>query len=283
VTQVTPEQTMRRHAKSFHWAARFLSPTTRADTELLYAFARHADDLADEPELGTLPDRLAQLAQLKDSPALAALAHKHAWKEGLLAHFLNSLMADTSARQLQNQNQLLDFAYGVAGTVGLMMRPVLGAPVQADPYAMSLGLAMQLTNIARDVVEDAQQGRVYIAASYGVSAEVLFRPGNAEQRVQAFAAITRTLALAEELYTFAQQGLHLIPAPNQRAIRIALSLYRGIGRKIVRRGAQQYWHGRVHLGLLEKLALTLPLALTPLLTGRRHSTLPPALQGIMTR
>jgi 15-cis-phytoene synthase len=280
---VSPEQTMRRHAKSFHWAARFLSKATRCDTELLYAFARHADDLADEPKLGTLPDRLVQLAQLKDSPSLAGLGQKYAWRAGLLAHFLDSLMADTTARQLQTQTELLDFAYGVAGTVGLMMRPLLGAPAQADPYAMSLGLAMQLTNIARDVVEDAQQGRIYIPASHGVSAEILVSPANAAQRTQAFAAIARTTALAEELYTFAQEGLHHIPAPNQRAIRIALVLYRGIGRKIMRRGAQQYWQGRVHLGLVEKLALTLPLAWAPPLTQRVGCALPAALQGIVAR
>jgi 15-cis-phytoene synthase len=262
--QVT--QVMRRHAKSFNWAARFLSPATRADTQLLYAFARLADDLADEPELGALPHRLALLAGLKaalkaDSQpsqhhneladAVSQLRLRHGLATELFNHFLDSLMADVHPRQLTTQPALLEFAYGVAGTVGLMMRPVLGAGPAADGHALALGMAMQLTNIARDVVEDAARGRVYLPGSLALT--------HTANPAITYETVVQVLALADEFYAFAQQGLWQIPPQNQRAIHIALALYRGIGQKILRRGHQRYWQGRTHLSWAEKVRLTLPL------------------------
>jgi 15-cis-phytoene synthase len=267
---------MRRHAKSFVWAARFLAPSTRADTTLLYAFARIADDLADEPGLGPLDQRLAALAALKaelleprgaDAPArsvagaVAQLRRRHALPASLFECFLDSLRDDAQPRGLRTEQELLAFAYGVAGTVGLMMRPMLGAPPAADPHALALGIAMQLTNVARDVVEDAARARCYVPSSYGVACDEMRQPADAAARLRAFAAITRVLALAKDFYAFGERGLPLIPAPNRRAVRIALVLYRGIGRKIMKRGADRYWQGRTHLGALAKLWLTAPLLL----------------------
>jgi 15-cis-phytoene synthase len=258
---------MRQHAKSFYWAARFLSKATRRDTETLYAFARHADDLADEPHLGPLPERLAALEALKqalNTPSeprhpITLLRQHYAWPEHLLSSFLGSLIQDTQARCMRTEQELLTFAYGVAATMGLMMRPILGANSTADPYALALGLAMQLTNIARDVVEDGQRARTYIPASYGASHTDLCSPADEQAKERAFAAIAKVLALAEDFYSFSEQGLHHIPNPNQRAIQLALVLYRGIGRKILQRGQDQYWHGRVHLNVIEKIKLTWPL------------------------
>ncbi len=264
-------QIMRHHAKSFDWAARFLSPATRDDTRLLYAFARWADDLADEPALGALPERLATLAAIKNGvcgaqpssnlliSAVVQLRQHHALPTCLFDCFLDSLIADAQPRCLQTEQELFTFAYGVAGVVGLMMRPLLGAPPAADLHALALGLAMQLTNIARDVVEDGASGRTYIPASWGVGGEELCHPKDAEGRRKAFAAIAKALSWAEAFYAFAEQGLAHIPMPNQRAIRIALALYRGIGRKILRLGPERYWQGRVQLSSFEKLQLTVPL------------------------
>jgi 15-cis-phytoene synthase len=145
--------------------------------------------------------------------------------------------------------------------VGLMMRPMLGAPPAADPHALALGIAMQLTNVARDVVEDAARARRYVPSSCGVACDELRQPTDAAARRRAFAAITSVLALAEDFYAFGELGLPLIPAPNRRAVRIALVLYRGIGRKISKRGAGRYWQGRTHLSAIEKLQLTAPLLL----------------------
>jgi 15-cis-phytoene synthase len=272
---MTPQAVMDHHAKSFSWAARFLSPAARKDAALLYAFARTADDYADEERLGTMPERLQclvdmrvqalaaalpNLAQAPDcAPGSAPLAsatgqmlRNYAVPDAVLECFMDSLQTDAGPRAIANQQELLRFAYGVAGTVGQMMRPLLGAPCAADAYAIALGVAMQLTNIARDVVEDAQRGRCYIPAEWGVASQVLAAPIDASQRAQAFAALRKLLALADDFYAYAQSGIQAIPAPNRRAIRIATALYQAIGHKIVRAGPDKYWQGRISLSAAEK-------------------------------
>jgi 15-cis-phytoene synthase len=272
---MSPQAVMNHHAKSFSWAARFLSPAARKDAALLYAFARTADDYADEERLGTVPERLQYLAdmrlqalaaassdlaqecaQVPNSAPLASatgqMLRKYAVPQAVLECFMDSLQADAEPRVIETQQELLRFAYGVAGTVGQMMRPLLGAPSAADAYAIALGVAMQLTNIARDVVEDAQRGRCYIPAEWGVASQMLAAPVDASQRAQAFAVLRKLLALADDFYAYAQSGIHAIPVSNRRAIRIATALYQAIGHKIVQGGPDRYWQGRTSLGAAEK-------------------------------
>jgi 15-cis-phytoene synthase len=282
-SDMSPQAVMDHHAKSFSWAARFLSGPARQDAALLYAFARTADDYADEDRLGTMDARLQYLAEMRlqvsaptlGEPSLASatgqMLRSHAVPNAVLLCFMDSLQGDAGPRAIDTQQDLLRFAYGVAGTVGQMMRPLLGAPKQADAYAISLGVAMQLTNIARDVVEDAQRGRCYVPAEWGVAREVLAAPQNAAQCGQAFAALRKLLALADDFYAYAQSGMQAIPAPNRRAIRIATALYQAIGHKIVRLGPEQFWRGRVSLSAAEKswlVARTLVRSPGPALPAR---------------
>ena len=261
---MTPQAVMNHHAKSFSWAARFLSPSARKDAALLYAFARTADDYADEERLGSDQERMQYLVNMREqalnalprsmplASATGQMLRKYAVPDAVLLCFMDSLQADTGPRSLNSQQDLLRFAYGVAGTVGQMMRPLLGAPATADTYAVALGVGMQLTNIARDVVEDAQRGRCYIPAEWGTASQVLAVPADASQRAEAFAVLCRLLALADDFYAYAQSGIKTIPRPNRRAIRIAAALYQAIGNKIVSRGADRYWQGRTSLSSAEK-------------------------------
>lgn len=271
---------MDHHAKSFSWAARFLSASARKDAALLYAFARTADDLADEEHLGTLQQRSQALQTLRTqalqpdlpTPSLAGqtghMLRGHGVPDAVLAVLMDSLQADSGPRQIESTQDLLKFAYGVAGTVGQMMRPLLGAPSKADAYAIALGVGMQLTNIARDVLEDAQRGRCYIPAQWGVSMQILTAPQDAAQRCQAFAVLRRLLALADDFYAFPHAGISVIPRHNRRAIRIASALYQGIGHKILRQGESRYWNGRTSLSNTEKIRLLSHTLLLPTLPGR---------------
>jgi 15-cis-phytoene synthase len=120
-------------------------------------------------------------------------------------------------------------------------------------------------------VEDAQRGRCYVPAEWGVGSKVLAMPQDAAQRGEAFAALRKLLALADDFYAYAQSGMQAIPAPNRRAIRIATALYQAIGQKIVRRGPEQFWQGRVSLGAAEKswlVARTLMRSSGPALPAR---------------
>jgi 15-cis-phytoene synthase len=272
VGPITPQAVMNHHAKSFSWAARFLNTSARHDAALLYAFARTADDLADEARFGSLLERTELLqmlrrqalqptrsAQKTHEQAVAektsSMLRRYSVPDAVLATFMDSLQIDASARHIDSTSNMLRFAYGVAGTVGQMMRPLLGAPLAADPYAITLGIAMQLTNIARDVVEDAQRGRCYIPAEWGVTLQSMSAPKNAAERADMFSALQRLLTLADDFYAFARAGMLCIPPDNRRAVRIAAALYHGIGRKILRGGPNLYWQGRVALTRAEKLKL----------------------------
>jgi 15-cis-phytoene synthase len=261
-----PQAIMDAHAKSFSWAARFLSRDARAQAAKLYAFARLMDDLVDEPKLGAEAERLAQFEvhrrqvlglsqEAGRSQEVGQMLLGLGVDSQVVHSFLDALQADAHPRHLQSLPDVLGFAYGVAGTVGQMMRPILKAQPQADRYAVALGMAMQLTNIARDVLEDAQRGRCYLPAQWLPAGWQLadLMQGQALARQQAFAAIEKLLAQAEQLYGLAELGFHAIPLPNRRAIEVACVLYRGIGRKILRTGSNNYWQQRVQLSQWEKI------------------------------
>ena len=241
-------------------------PEARRDAAQLYAFARLADDLADEEALGEWADRMGQLQALQsnviDPGTGSELGHRVGKRlrslnvsTEVIRNFMDCLIQDASPRCIQTTEELLRFAYGAAGTVGQMMCPILGATHKGQAYATALGVAMQLTNIARDVVEDAARGRCYIPAQWGVNAQALRAPKNPAQAMQSFAAIQKLLDLADDFYAYSQKGLVHIAPGNRRAIRVATALYRGIGQKILAGGAGRYWRGRTSLGRFEKTRL----------------------------
>jgi 15-cis-phytoene synthase len=278
---VRAQEVLNQHAKSFAWASRFLSADAKHDVAVLYAFARMADDLADEESLGPLHQRMAQLQELLDTTraaprktraastsianAAGVLLCKYGLNTQVLEHFIECLRQDAQARHLQSPHDLLAFCYGAAGTVGLLIRPILGAPLAGDSYALALGVGMQLTNIARDVVEDAARGRCYVPAHWcalaGVTQQTLTAPQNAMEREQAFALIEKLLLWAEDFYAYAYTGIPLIAPDNRLAIKVAATLYRAIGRKIMRGGPHWYWLGRTHLTPLEKARLIMGVAI----------------------
>jgi phytoene synthase len=175
----------------------------------------------------------------------------------VMASFLDTLAADAKPRHLQNLSEVLHFAYGVAGTVGQMMRPLLQASPQAERHAVLLGMAMQLTNIARDVMEDAQRGRCYLPAEWLPADWQLSRllESCSTTQAQAFRAVQQLLAEADALYALAELGFDAIPLPNRRAIKIASALYQAIGHKIMVTQPAMYWQQRVQLGKTEKARL----------------------------
>ena len=270
---------MNRHARTFASAALFFSPAMRADAAMLYAFARAADDLCDEESLGPLDERLATLdvlgrcaaraqegcADSGDAIATATgqVLRRHGVHAKVLDHFLSALRDDARPRRVQTTDELLQFAFGVAGTVGQMMLPMLGAPAEAERYAIALGIAMQLTNVARDVQEDALRGRCYLPAEWDADWHQEAGFDNDSQRTRAFTMVQRLLVLADDFYAFAAPGLAAIPTRNRRAVRIAAALYQAIGHKILKIGPAQYWQGRVCLSRMERGSLILRTVIRP--------------------
>lgn len=288
-----------RHARSFRWASVFLPADARDDAAVVYAFCRLADDLVDEAtDAATGAADLAALdAELMGTapprPLVVAL-HDVARRRGIdlrSAHELNvGIGSDRGAVRVADDPELLRYCYRVAGTVGLMMCGVIGVTHRdALAHAIDLGIGMQLTNICRDVREDARRDRVYLPASRlraaGIDPEAL-RAGAAD-RVKLAGVVRDLLALAERHYTSADDAMRHIPWRSRLAILVASRVYRAIGRRLLRHGADA-WAGRTIVPWWEKLgwaAAGLAAALHPRIAGLarvppHHAALHRGLEGM---
>ncbi|MEQ8432827.1 MAG: phytoene/squalene synthase family protein [Oceanicaulis sp.] len=239
-----------RHGRSFHFARRLLGRAHGARATRLYAACRAVDDIADETRdaamaLHRLKALKTALARRDDTDAVAAVfleLHRACGLDLAAAQVLvNGAIEDLGLVALEDEQDLLGYAYKVAGCVGLMMCPVLGvANPAARPYAADLGVAMQLTNIARDVFEDAHMGRRYLPASW-VDARpeditaIVVEPGTAPEtglRSELRGAVRRLLALADRYYQSGQAGLAYLPPRPRLSILVAARIYRAIGARI---------------------------------------------------
>ena len=250
-----------RHGRTFRLAGRLLPPATLSCAAELYAFCRAVDDMADEgadddaARAGLLHLRLAVLTRDASHPLAAQLfaLRAGAGTEAAVA-LIDTVLSDLGPVRLADEAALLRYAYGVAGTVGLQMCVVLGVDDPcAAPHAIDLGVAMQLTNIARDVAEDAARDRLYLPGAWlppGLEpAGVLDAPG------PVFAAVQQVLARADRRYRSAERGFHHLPPRVRPAIRAAARLYEEIGLRVLRQGPGYLHAGRCVVPLPRKLLL----------------------------
>jgi len=277
-------------ARSFRWASAFLSAAQRGRVAGLYAFCRAVDDLADAQ--GVTPEAQQDLERLQK--ALAAepdgrslWPEEHLWFRELcldcgiefhvVQELIEGMISDLGVVRMQSDADLIRYCYQAAGTVGLMMCAVLGV---RDPRALGravdLGIAMQLTNISRDVLEDAQASRVYLPRNRlraaGVEPDHLIE-GRADTRGVSL-VVNDVLALAEVYYRSADEGMGFLPARARWAVLVASRLYRGIGRRLRRKHKSNPLLGRVVLPWFVKLALFVPASATWLRLSLRRSTRP---------
>ncbi len=252
-----------RHARSFQLASRFLPADVRDDAALCYAFCRMVDDAVDETADPVLARRAAEdlLDELKGrrAPRPVVLAWRHMALRrripGAAAYaLLEGALADTGEVRLEDDAALVEYGYLVAGTVGVMMCGLLGVRDRdALPHAIDLGIGMQLTNICRDVREDAARGRVYLPRTrllaHGTTPEAVL-DGTAPRAAVA-AVVLEVLDLAERYYASAEQGMRAIPWRARLAIYAASRLYAAIGRKLARSGGDAL-AGRTVVGPWER-------------------------------
>lgn len=243
--------TLRGGSRTFLAASRLLPGAVRDPACALYAFCRLADDAvdADADRGGTeavelLRRRLAaiyrgQPADIAADRALAVVVRcfdiPAGWPEALIEGF----DWDRRGRRYRSLDELLDYAMRVAGTVGAMMAAIMGARShEAVARACELGCAMQLSNIARDVGEDARMGRVYLPldwlAEAGIDVEAFVaRPAHTPALG---AVVERLLGVADGLYERAASGIALLPTACRPGIEAARVLYREIGHQVRRNG-----------------------------------------------
>ncbi len=270
------------HAKSFRWASRLLPRDTRDDAAVVYALCRLIDDLADETDDPT--EAALNLSELQDEleersaprplvAAFLALAERTELPVEAALELIIGVRSDLETVRLDTTRDLLRYCYRVAGTVGLMMCGVLGVrDPRAIAFAIDLGVAMQLTNISRDVLEDARNDRVYLPSRLldgdGASHEVVLEEGHSRGVPRTIASLLET---ADSYYTSAENGFRYIPWRCRAAIAVAARVYRAIGLKLARNSCQ-WLDGRTMVGTVGKIGATVvALAKLPLLALRPPS------------
>ncbi|HEY6877458.1 MAG TPA: phytoene/squalene synthase family protein [Polyangiales bacterium] len=271
----TCRRILEQNSKSFALAARLLPPSARDEAAAVYAFCRRVDDAIDDTPAAAQPAALSKLYEELDSvyggepqrePALAAfqaVVQQRGIPRRYPAELIEGMAMDVRDTRYQTLDDLLLYCHCVAGVVGLMMCHVFGLRSdQALHNAAHLGIAMQLTNICRDVEEDWRLGRVYLPAALLLAAgrAPQGRPGvdpfpEDPPTLHAMRTVIRQLlAEADRYYASADQGIGALPFRAGLAVRAARRLYHAIGLEVAAHDHDPS-RGRAVVSTQRKLAL----------------------------
>ncbi len=261
------EALMRGGSKSFFAASGLLPQRVRIPAIALYAFCRMADDAIDE--CGDDPQAMEKLQRrldaiyasepgaLVEDRAMAMVVHRYRLPRALPEALLEGFAWDAAGRRYETLDELHDYCARVAGSVGAMMARVMGVRGQhALARACELGNAMQLTNIARDVGEDARRGRLYLPRAWmrseGIDPDAWLR---APTFTPALARVTGRLLLeADGLYRRGASGIAALPRDCRGAILAAAMIYGEIG-NVITEHAMDSINRRAVVGSARKLTL----------------------------
>jgi phytoene synthase len=267
-------EAIRGGSKSFHTASRLFDRQARERAWLLYSWCRHCDDVCDSQVLGRPggggagEGRVALLEQgtsrtlagervgelpfdaLGQVLAECPIPHKYVWDH------LQGFALDEQGWRPQGEADLIQYCYHVAGAVGCMMAIAMGVPADDEETlsrASDLGIAFQLSNIARDVREDQATGRCYLPAEwlaeYGLDPSDPLRPESREGLVR---LIRRMVELGERYERSALEGVRRLPFRSRWAILAAAGIYGRIGRRVADLGPSA-WDERVVIRRRRKL------------------------------
>ena len=258
------ENLLAKYAKSFNWAGFFLPNNEYEKSLIVYNYCRTLDDIVDEDQdlyWNFYNDPSGQYKGLTSKEILRL--HKKYWRDKnefneitknmlklfkkenfsrkIIEDLFNGLESDLSKKiKINTKKDLLIYCYRVAGTVGLMMAKVLQVKdKRALMGAVDLGIAMQLTNISRDVVEDGKKNREYIEPN--------------------FEEIKKNIFLADQFYNSSFSSIKKIPLKFRFAILVARRIYRQIGYKILKKKTMENYKksGKIYVSKFEKLIQTI--------------------------
>lgn len=261
------------HAKSFYLSARFLPHNKRLATFALYGFCRYVDNLIDKPRNRNKSELIRELDYLTEEVQIAYRTGESehpvlipfiyvALQTGIPQTYpldlLRGVRMDADIQRYNTFQDLYLFCYRVAGVVGLMMTHVLGYKNDsAFVFAEKLGIAMQLTNILRDLQEDKNMGRIYLPqeelAQFGLGEQDIVQEKLSDRFIE---MMKFQVARANTYYDEANNGIPMLDTDSQFAIYAASKIYRRILDKIAEQGYNPFL-GRVVVPKSTKIAILL--------------------------
>lgn len=267
-TQVSAkaEETLVSNGRSFYWARYFLGEPYASRATRLYAFCRHLDDLADEASSRESARENLVSAQRDLRSGVTSddvlrdgidLMRECSISPEIILELIEGLLSDLDPVRIPNGEALLRYSYRVAGTVGVMMCGVLDVHDRvAYPHAIDLGIAMQFTNICRDIKEDAAMGRRYLPATIigDVEPASLLLPKE-NLRPLLKRSILQLLEQADCYYASGKRGIAYLPLRARTGILVAFHVYRAIGNQLLHRNCD-YWSARAVVGAKQKTLIT---------------------------
>jgi 15-cis-phytoene synthase len=266
---------------SFYWARYFLGKTHAERATRLYRFCRYIDDIADEALSNKAAEAILKAisqdirrreSQHPITQDILLLMNECEIEPDLIIALIEGVTQDLYPVAMQDLDSLLRYCYFVAGTVGVMMCKILDVKdPRAYPFAIDLGIAMQLTNISRDVAADAALGRRYLpfnilknSTMADLTLDNLVMPPD-EKKVYLQQCVNKLLTLADGYYESSSYGLHFIAIKPRLSILIASSIYHQIG-LLLKARKYQYWLGRVRVSKKAKVFTTIKTLLSIVVT-----------------
>ena len=256
---------IKHHGKSFYWAGKFLKKEIFYDCSILYAFCRVVDNLVDEKSNSKNNIKnFTKDYQSKNSKNLVInkfkkIEAKYKIPKKYVQDLFYGVSLDTKPLKIKTTKELLKYSYYVAGTVGAMMAYIFNTTnSKAIKCAVNLGIAMQLTNISRDVVKDAYLQRIYIPENFlkeNITVKNIIN--NNFNKKKLFFSIKKIILLAEKYYISGNSGIKFLPRTIKFPIFLASKIYQGIGKKILNDKENIYFLKRTYLNFLEKIIMTI--------------------------
>ena len=242
------------YAKSFNWSGFFLPKKIYYKCSVLYDFCRTIDNIADQnKDLEIKKKELGEFRKKFEQKNKNDGVIKNMWdlmnekniSKKIVEDLFDGINSDLKKEvRIETEKELLIYSYRVAGTVGLMMAKIFGVKKKESlQRAIDLGIAMQLTNIARDVVEDEKKNRVYLIKSSN----------------DAFKSIKNIILKADSFYESSFEGIKDIPINSRFSIIVARRVYRQIGKKILsKKDIESYREaGKIYVSKIGKIIQTL--------------------------
>ena len=261
----------REHGRTFYFASHLLPPDKRAAAYAVYALCRISDDTVDRNNSMAVREELAKVrATIHAAYGGAATAddlllafqdtiHRYAIPRRCFDELIEGMYMDVSINSYETFDELYRYCYRVAGVVGLIMLKIFGSSSPAaEDRAAKLGIAMQLTNILRDIREDYAQGRIYLPRQelrqFGVSDEGL-RDGIVDDKFKALMAFQ--ISRARDYYQQSSAGISMIPDRRSRLVVCAMKDIYGAILQAIEKNKCDVFSVRAHVTTRKKLMLLL--------------------------